>query len=35
MADIPIVRHVKIRMDANPFDNQWEEYFEKKKTKGE
>ena len=27
MADIPIVRHVKIRKDANPFDPQWDMYF--------
>jgi RNA-directed DNA polymerase len=33
LADIPIVRHVKIRKDANPFDTQWEEYFEKRKRK--
>jgi RNA-directed DNA polymerase len=27
MADIPIVRHRKIRKDANPFDQQWDAYF--------
>jgi len=27
LADIPIVRHVKIMKDANPFDPQWFDYF--------
>jgi RNA-directed DNA polymerase len=27
MADIPIVRHVKIKKDANPFDPLWDAYF--------
>ena len=27
LADIPIVRHVKIRKDANPFDPGWDAYF--------
>jgi RNA-directed DNA polymerase len=30
LADIPITRHVKIRKDANPFDPQWDAYFEKR-----
>ena len=30
VADIPIRRHIKIRKDANPFDPQWTEYFEKR-----
>ncbi len=28
MADTPIVRHVKIRQDANPYDPEQELYFE-------
>ena len=28
LADIPVIRHVKIRKDANPFDNIWDNYFE-------
>jgi RNA-directed DNA polymerase len=27
-ADTPIIRHVKIKADANPHDPQWEQYFE-------
>jgi RNA-directed DNA polymerase len=30
MAKIPIVRHIKIRKDANPFDTDYSEYLEKK-----
>lgn len=26
--DTPIVRHIKIKADANPHDPQWEPYFE-------
>jgi RNA-directed DNA polymerase len=33
LADIPIVRHVKIKKDANPFDPQWDEYFEDRRRK--
>ena len=33
LADIPIVRHVKIKMDANPFDTQWNTYFENRSRK--
>ncbi len=29
-ASIPITRHVKIRAQANPFDPQWEVYFEER-----
>lgn len=29
-ADVPIQRHVKVRARANPFDPQWEMYFEKR-----
>lgn len=29
-ADTPIVRHVKIRAQANPYDPQWEVYFEQR-----
>ena len=29
-SDIPIHRHIKIRGDANPFNPDWEEYFEKR-----
>jgi len=28
LADIPITRHIKIRKDANPFDPQWDAYFD-------
>ncbi len=27
---VPITRHVKIRGEANPYDPQWESYFEKR-----
>jgi len=30
MADTPIVRHAKIRGEANPFDPTWEMYFERR-----
>jgi len=33
MADIPIVRHIKIKSDANPFDPQWDTYFERRSRK--
>jgi RNA-directed DNA polymerase len=33
LADIPITRYVKIRKDANPFDPQWDAYFEKRGRK--
>ena len=33
LADIPIVRHVKIMNDANPFDSAWDEYFEVRRKK--
>ena len=29
-AKVPIKRHVKIRFEANPYDKQWESYFEKR-----
>lgn len=29
-SDTPIIRHVKIKADANPYDPTWEEYFEKR-----
>ena len=32
MADIPITRHLKIKMEANPFDADWYGYFETRKT---
>ena len=35
MADIPIVRHVKIKKYANPFDPKWKEYFEKRSRKSD
>lgn len=31
LADIPIVRYVKIRKDANPFDPTWDAYFERRR----
>jgi len=30
LADIPITRHVKIKMKANPFDSEWVAYFERR-----
>jgi RNA-directed DNA polymerase len=30
LADIPIIRHVKIMKEANPFDPAWDAYFEKR-----
>ena len=30
LSETPIVRHVKIRGDANPFDPEWEVYFERR-----
>lgn len=32
LSNIPIVRHTKIRSEANPFDPEWESFFEKRKT---
>jgi RNA-directed DNA polymerase len=33
LADITITRHVKIKTEANPFDSQWDTYFEKRSRK--
>jgi RNA-directed DNA polymerase len=33
LTDIPITRHQKIRCDANPFDPQWDSYFEYRSNK--
>jgi len=33
LADIPITRHVKIKCEANPFDPQWDAYFESRSRK--
>ena len=33
MMDIPIVRHVKIKRDANPYDSEYLDYFEKRKKR--
>jgi RNA-directed DNA polymerase len=30
MADTPLQRHVKIQAEANPYDPEWEPYFEKR-----
>jgi len=30
MSRVPICRHIKIRSNANPYDPQWKEYFEKR-----
>jgi len=30
LSDIPIVRHVKVKQDANPFDPVWDDYFERR-----
>jgi RNA-directed DNA polymerase len=32
-AKIPITRHIKIQQEANPFDPQWEEYFEQRRQR--
>lgn len=32
LADIPITRHLKIKMEANPFDREWYEYFDKRQS---
>ena len=32
LSDIPITRHLKIKMDANPFDRDWYEYFDKRQS---
>jgi RNA-directed DNA polymerase len=29
-ADMPIKRHIKIKSEANPYDPEWEEYFEER-----
>ncbi len=31
-SDVPIRRHIKVKVDANPFDPQWETYFEGRLT---
>jgi RNA-directed DNA polymerase len=33
LADIPITRHVKIQSMANPFDPQWDAYFDGRSRK--
>jgi RNA-directed DNA polymerase len=33
LADTPITRYVKIKKDANPFDAEWDDYFEKRRLK--
>ena len=33
-ADIPIRRHVKVKCEANPYDQTWNAYFLKRKQKG-
>ena len=30
MKEIPITRYIKVRKDANPFDPEWNDYFEKR-----
>lgn len=30
MREIPITRYIKVRKDANPFDPEWNDYFEKR-----
>ena len=32
LADIPIKRHLKIKMEANPFDKDWYGYFDKRQS---
>jgi RNA-directed DNA polymerase len=29
-AKVPIIRHIKVKAEANPFDPKWEQYFEKR-----
>ncbi|MFV0326988.1 MAG: group II intron reverse transcriptase/maturase [Bacteroides xylanisolvens] len=33
LADMPIVRYIKIKKDANPFDKTWNAYFERRQKK--
>jgi RNA-directed DNA polymerase len=33
LSDIPIVRHIKVKKDANPFDPVWDDYFEQRQRK--
>ena len=33
LADIPIVRHFKVKKDAYPFDTQWFVYFAERSSK--
>lgn len=33
LSDIPIVRHTKVKKDANPFDPTWDDYFELRQQK--
>ena len=30
LADIPIVRYIKVKAEANPFDPAWDKYFAKR-----
>ena len=30
---VPVTRHVKIKAEANPFDPEWENYFETRYTR--
>lgn len=34
-SDTPIKRHIKIKMDANPFDPKWTTYFEDRRSRAE
>jgi hypothetical protein len=34
LADILVIRHVKIKKDANLFDDVWDEYFQKRARAG-
>lgn len=33
LADMPIVRYIKVKSEANPFDPVWDEYFKKRKDR--
>lgn len=32
LSEIPIMRHLKIKMEANSFDRDWSEYFDERQS---
>lgn len=34
LADIPIERYIKVKKDANPFEQTWNDYFQRRQKKG-